>query len=274
MRRVAALLRGTWRTLGILTLMVLAVGMALAVMVAPGRLQAERLCGWWMRQLLALLGVRVQLSGATPAAPEGLLVANHVSWLDIAVIASLLPGRFVAKRELRDWPLLGSLAEAAGTYFIRRGGHATQALSERLECQLRGGGRVLLFPEGTTTRGTSLRRFHPRLFAAAAAGSATIQPLALRYGRAPDGRDLAPFVDEDSLLPHLLRLLGIPGLEVHVVLAPAFVAVGSRSALARRAQAAVAGALAEGDTAEPAGYRQAQLGETATALPTEAAQLQ
>lgn len=217
--------------------------MALAVAVSPRPLAPEPLMAWWMGQLLGVLRVRVRCSGS-PAAPDGLVVANHVSWLDIAVIASLLPGRFVAKSEVRDWPLIGALAAAAGSYFIRRGSNATQTLTDRMEPCLRAGGRIVLFPEGTTTAGDSVRRFHPRLFAAAGSASAVIQPLALRYGRAPDGRDVAPFVGDDAFLPHLLQLLGLPGLDVQVILAPAFIASEERGALARRARAAVADALA------------------------------
>lgn len=217
--------------------------MALSVAVSPRPLPPEPLTAWWMRQLLGVLRVRVRCSGAPPT-PNGLVVANHVSWLDIAVIASLMPSRFVAKSEVRDWPLIGALAAAAGSYFIRRGHSATQALTDRMEPCLRAGGRIVLFPEGTTTAGDSVRRFHPRLFAAAASASAIIQPLALRYGRAPDGRDVAPFVGDDAFLPHLLQLLGLPGLGVRVVLAPAFLASEERGALARKARAAVAEALA------------------------------
>ncbi|WP_052368181.1 lysophospholipid acyltransferase family protein [Algiphilus aromaticivorans] len=244
MRHPAALARGVWRALCIVVLLGVAGFMALAVAVSPRPLPPEPLTAWWMRQLLGVLRVRVRCSGS-PAAPDGLVVANHVSWLDIAVIAGLLPGRFVAKSEVRDWPLIGALAAAAGSYFIRRGSNATQALTDRMEPRLRAGGRIVLFPEGTTTAGDSVRRFHPRLFAAAANVSAVIQPLALRYGRAPDGRNVAPFVGDDAFLPHLLQLLGLPGLEVQVMLAPAFIAKEERGALARRARAAVADALAE-----------------------------
>jgi 1-acyl-sn-glycerol-3-phosphate acyltransferase len=242
-RRAAALARGVWRGLCIAVLLAVAGVMALVVAASPRPLPPEPLTAWWMRQLLGVLRVRVRCSGAPPA-PDGLVVANHVSWLDIAVIASLLPGRFVAKSEVRDWPLIGALAAAAGSYFIRRGSNATQKLSDRMEQRLRAGGRIVLFPEGTTTAGDSVRRFHPRLFAAAANTSATIQPLALRYGRAPDGRNVAPFVGDDAFLPHLLQLLGLPGLDVQVVLAPAFTANEERGALARKARAAVTEALA------------------------------
>lgn len=239
----AAFVRSVWRALCIAVLLVVAGAMALSVAVSPRPLPPEPLTAWWMRQLLGVLRVRVRCSG-TPPTPDGLVVANHVSWLDIAVIASLMPGRFVAKSEVRDWPLIGALAAAAGSYFIRRGSNATQALTDRMEPRLRAGGRIVLFPEGTTTTGASVRRFHPRLFAAATSTSAVIQPLALRYGRAPDGRDVAPFVGDEAFLPHLLQLLGLPGLEVQVVLAPAFIANGERGALARKARANVAEALA------------------------------
>lgn len=238
----AAHVRRIWRMLCIVPLLLVAALMALAVSVSPRPIAPEPLTAWWMRQLLGVLRVRVHCSGPMPS-QRGLVVANHVSWLDIPIIAGLLPGRFVAKREVRDWPLIGALAEAAGSYFIRRGGHGTQALMDRMEPRLRSGGRIVLFPEGTTTVGASVRRFHPRLFAAAAGTGAVIQPLALRYAQTPDGREIAPFVGDDAFLPHLMRVLALRGLDVHLRLAPAFAADGERAALARRARAAVVGAL-------------------------------
>lgn len=244
MPQPAALARSAWRALCLLVLLMIAVLMALAVRLSPQPLDPDPLMAWWFRQLLGLLRVRVRWDGAAPDA-GGLIVANHVSWLDIAVIGSRLPGRFVAKSELREWPLLGALAESAGCYFIHRGRHASSRLNERMAPRLHTRGRIILFPEGTTTDGNRVRRFHARLFAGAVSAEARIQPLALHYAATSDGRALAPFVGEDAFLPHLLRLLGVRELQVQAQLTPALRARNERGALAREARAAVIAALAE-----------------------------
>ncbi|MBK8184609.1 MAG: 1-acyl-sn-glycerol-3-phosphate acyltransferase [Candidatus Competibacteraceae bacterium] len=105
----------------------------------------------------------------TPHAGDTLFVANHISWLDIFCIAAVCPTHFLAKRDVAAWPLFGWLCRRAGTAFIQRGRSdgATEAI-EQLVWRLRRGERVLVFPEGTSTIGESVRRFHPRLFSGAA----------------------------------------------------------------------------------------------------------
>lgn len=160
----------------------------------------------WCRRLLAILGVELRVHGALRGGPV-FLVANHVSWLDIPVIAAARPCHFLSKAEVADWPLIGWLARAMGTLFIRRGSGESREKAEEIRAHLALGRSILVFPEGTTTDGTTVRRFLAPLFAAA--DQVVVQPLALRY-RDAEGRfdPTLAFIDDDRLHHHLWRLLG------------------------------------------------------------------
>ena len=187
-----------------------------------------------------ILGVRVRASGVAHAG-AALFVANHISWLDIFCIAAVCPTHFLAKQDVAAWPLFGWLCRRAGTAFIRRGGDngAAEAM-EQLAWRLRQGQRVLVFPEGTSTAGETVRRFYPRLFQAALLARCPVQAIALRYPH-PEGINPAvPFVGDDELLPHLWRLLGEPAMvaELHfgIVRLPPH---SSRDALAQLTRAEI-----------------------------------
>lgn len=144
----------------------------------------------WARKLLAIVRVRVTVHGRPPAVRgEGaLIVANHVSWLDIHVLHSLIPSRFVSKAEVRDWPLIGWMAEQAGTLFLDRRKKAdARRVNETMAALLRQGECLALFPEGTTTDGTRLLPFYPSLLQPAVVAGARVWPAVIRY-RHPDGR--------------------------------------------------------------------------------------
>jgi len=199
--------------LPLLTLHILA-GVLIAAALGPGqqrRYVSTRPLTWWSRGLCRILGARLQIRGtAHPGA--ALLVANHISWIDIFCIAAVCPTQFLAKQEVAEWPLFGWLCRRAGTAFIRRGGDngAGEAM-EQLVWRLHNGERVLVFPEGTSTTGETVRRFHPRLLQAAILARCPVQAIALRYPQADGIHPLIPFVGDDALLPHLWRLLGEPG---------------------------------------------------------------
>jgi 1-acyl-sn-glycerol-3-phosphate acyltransferase len=236
---VRAALRGAF------VLLHLTVGLLMATVAGLDlfeRLDRARLAGWWHRVLLRILGVRVRRHGE-PVATAHLSVANHVSWLDISVINAIEPVRFVAKSEIRNWPLAGWLATAAGSFYLRRGKGDVPRLADRLAVFLRGGGSVALFPEGTTSDGRGVLRFHARMFAPAIDARCAVQPVALRY-HAVDGRDIAPFVGDDDLLRHVLRVLRVARLDVDVTYCAPIDARGrERTELASAAQAAVEQAL-------------------------------
>lgn len=206
------------------------------------RTPRERLTQGWNWRLLAILGVRLQMEG-TPLRGAHLTVANHVSWLDIPVLAALEPTRFVSKSEVRYWPLAGWFATAAGTFFIRRGKGGAARLLEKLVPHPCAGGCAVLFPEGTTTDGTEVRPFHPRLFQAAIDAQCAVQPVTLQYSLAPDGRNVAPFIGNDLLGAHLLRLLRTPALEVRVSYGPPIRPTTGRDELALEAHAFVRSAM-------------------------------
>ena len=146
----------------------------------------------WAQSLLAILAVRVHCEGRPPphARKGAMIAANHISWVDIFAISSLRHTRFIAKSEIRDWPLAGWLAERSGTIFIRRARrHDTARINERVHDALAEGDCVGLFPEGTTTEGDRLLKFHSSLFEPAVANRARVYPVAVRYEH-PDGSPL------------------------------------------------------------------------------------
>lgn len=181
-----------------------------------------------------------------PALGPGLVVANHVSWLDIFVINSMEPARFVAKSDIRDWPLLGYLCARSGTIFISRGkARDVRKTFKNLVGSIEAGERVAFFPEGTTAAQGSLLPFHANLFEAAIDAGVPVQPLALRYldchGALDAGVD---YIGDTSFLDSMLTILG--GAPVHaqiLVLAPLASAGGHRRALAVASHDAIGAAL-------------------------------
>lgn len=171
----------------------------------------------WMDQALRVIGVRVHGYGEPLSAQSVLLVANHISFLDIIVISAFTPARFLSKDTVRYWPLVGQLSQMSGTLFIQRGRRSaiSQVLSE-LKQALRHPRPVVIFPEGTTSLGESVLRFHRGLLQSAVETEVPVQPVALRYLR--DGRPdrHAAYIDNDNFVLNLLRLMSLPGSEVHV----------------------------------------------------------
>jgi len=161
----------------------------------------------WCRRFLSILGVELTVTGSRVEAPV-FLVSNHVSWLDIPVIASQRHLYFLSKAEVGDWPLIGTLARAMGTLFIKRGSGESVRKAQEIAGRLQQGHTVLVFPEGTTTDGSSLRRFFPQLFDAPLLAGVPVQPLAVRYldsMGAPD-RGLA-FIGDDEFHHHLWAMM-------------------------------------------------------------------
>lgn len=180
----------------------------------------------WSRQLLDAMGIRLRVAGKPAAA--GLVIANHISWLDIYAINALAPTAFVAKDELRAWPLIGWLCAKTDTIFLERGSRAGAARAKAHITEALGRHwRVGVFPEGTTGYGDGVLPFHAALFQAAIDADAPIAPVALRY-TGPDGkRSLAPaYVGDTSLWQCLRAIATAGGLTVHLAFLPAFPAAG------------------------------------------------
>jgi lyso-ornithine lipid O-acyltransferase len=175
---------------------------------------------WWQRGVCRILNIQVVLRGK----PEdsSFVVANHVSWLDIPVLASVWYGAFLSKAEVAEWPVIGWLVRHSGTVMIRRGSAVSlgEAMGRLQRCLSLGGG-ICMFPEGTTSDGSAVRRFQPRLFEAAVQSDAWVQPVALRYFDA-DGNlhPRAPFIGDDDFVSHLWRLLHGPAVRVELVFLP------------------------------------------------------
>jgi 1-acyl-sn-glycerol-3-phosphate acyltransferase len=153
-----------------------------------------------------------------PVPSRGLVVANHLSYLDIAIVSAAMPCFFVSKTEVGRWPYFGRAARTGGTIFIDRSSRASttevaQQISERLRLQI----PVLLFPEGTSSDGSQVLRFHSSLFEPAVAAAAPVTAAAVRYVL-EDGsaeRELCWF-DDALFLPHLWKALGTAGLSAEV----------------------------------------------------------
>jgi 1-acyl-sn-glycerol-3-phosphate acyltransferase len=193
----------------------------------------------WCRWVVRAAGVQVRITGA--AAPTGglLLVANHISWLDIPLLAAVRPARMLAKAEIRRWPVAGPVA-ARGALFIDR--DRLRALPDtvaRIAEVLRGGGAVAVFPEGSTWCGRAQGTFRRAVFQAALDADVPVQPVRLRYRISEGPHSTAPaFIGDDSLLASVWRVARSRGLvadvEVRDAIAPG--THGDRRALARAAQ--------------------------------------
>lgn len=181
----------------------------------------RRLKASWAIALLDTLGVEVE-ADLTHAVPGALVVANHISWIDIYVINSVLPSAFVSKEEVRHWPLIGWLAAKNDTIFLRRGsrGHA-RIINQQVAELLGQGQHVAVFPEGTTTDGTHLLHFHAALIQPALAAGRPVLPVAISYWELDGQRSLAPRYDGDISLGQCTRaILGRKRLIARLVTTP------------------------------------------------------
>ena len=192
----------------------------LALLRIRGPFTFERRALWLQstaRLVISCLGIRVQITGRPPA--QGLLVSNHLSYLDIVIFAATVPSCMVAKAEIARWPVFGLMARASGALFVDRSSRAsavavTNQVAERLKESL----PVLFFPEGTSTDGAQVLPFHSRFFVPAVESRAPVTAAAVRYV-IEDGtleRELCWFGDE-VLISHLCKALGTAGFtaEVH-----------------------------------------------------------
>ena len=206
----------------------------------------------WARDVLHAMGASVQVSGSPPpTSPDAmpvrcLLVGNHVSWVDIVVLLSVCPVTFVAKSEIRRWPLVGRLCTNAGTLFIERARRsAAKRINATLTDALSQGRLVFIFPEGTTTDGTGVGHFHSALFQSAADAEAMVQPVALRYTDNKGRYSSAPnFVGETTFLESLWSATAAPHIVARLAfLAPRDAAGRDRRLLAEEARHAIAETL-------------------------------
>lgn len=200
----------------------------------------------WSARLLRILGVRLHLHHAPAQVRPLMLVANHVSWLDIFMLNAAIPVRFVAKSEIRGWPAIGWLSARTGTLFIERGRRRDTARVNRLIVEaMLDGDVVAVFPEGTTSDGSQLLRFHSSLLQPALMAGAGVQPVALRLEH-DDGSlcTEAAYDGDKSLWKSLRQIVSQPAIDAHVHFLPLLATdVLHRRELAEAAHAAIASHL-------------------------------
>jgi 1-acyl-sn-glycerol-3-phosphate acyltransferase len=215
----------------------LQIGLMLAFVGASAR--AEWLHRW-CRFACRVLGLRLTTSGAMP--DSGLLVSNHLSYLDIIALSSLRSCVFVAKRDVRGWPLFGWLARAAGTIFVERNCRSATANEvKRISLAIESGLLVVLFPEGTSSDGATVLPFKSSLLQAAIAARSPIAVAGIDYQLA-DGSvaDEVCYWRNMTLVPHLLNLLSKRAIETTVHFSPSRLRTYDRKTLARELRAEAA----------------------------------
>lgn len=226
--------------------MLLGAGLALVLPVLPTAFR-QGLVRAWYRALLRAFGVRLVVHGRADLGAGGLVVSNHVSWLDVIALQTLRPMRLLAKSEVGAWPVVGPLARRAGALFIDRDRLGTLRRAVRAITEaLRADALVGAFPEGTTWCGPVSGRYRPAVFQAAVDAGSPVHPVALLYRRA-DGEPttVAAFVGEATLIESVLAVARARDLVIDLFLLAALDAreIPDRRELARRAEAATNGAL-------------------------------
>jgi 1-acyl-sn-glycerol-3-phosphate acyltransferase len=208
---------------------------------AAGR---QRRIRWWSAKMLRMLGITLQVQGQFRPGAK-LIVANHVSWLDIMAVHAVCPeARFVSKADVQHWPLVGRLVASADTLYIERerARDALRVVHQMAEA-MGSGDTVAVFPEGTTGPGPELLPFHANLLQAAIAGGTPVQPVALRYADAHGPHSVAAqFIGDTTLAQSLWMLARGERLRLHLSVLPA---QGSRHADRRSLTALLRGQIAE-----------------------------
>ena len=169
----------------------------------------------WARRMLRVVGIGLEVRGQAPAAGPLLLVANHISWLDILVMHAARYCRFVSKSDVRHWPLIGTLATGAGTLYIERESRRdAMRVVHRMAQSLQAGDILAIFPEGTTSDGIALLPFHGNLVQAAISSGTPVQPVALQFVETLTGRvSTTPcYIGDDNLLASIWRTLAGPAI--------------------------------------------------------------
>jgi len=231
-------------------------GLAHGLTLVPGWLGTNR---WsaasrryeraFLQRIAHRLVAHVDVTGAEPAGPGTLFIANHISWLDIPIFGTVLDTGFIAKADVRQWPLIGPLARRSGTLFVEREArHRVHHQADMIAQRLRAGNSLLLFAEGTTSDGVDILPFRSSLFEAAQ-HAARVQPVAIGYHRG-DGMRLGDdqlraisWAGDESLLPNARRVTGMH-LAAEVRLTPCFAPDpgSSRKTLAGQCRDAIADA--------------------------------
>ncbi|MEO6155337.1 MAG: lysophospholipid acyltransferase family protein [Thermomonas sp.] len=188
----------------------------LAVHEVGGHQVGHAALRWWARWFLRIFGMRLRREGV-PLPGGSMFVANHVSWVDIVALHSQHMMGFIAKHEIRSWPVIGWLTTHTETIYLRRGNaDSLGSVMQDMAMRLRAGRAVAAFPEGGTRSGEVLGPFHARIFSAAVAADAPVQPVALCYGVGCEAQSIVAYAPRESFMANLVRLLGEPSRPVRV----------------------------------------------------------
>ena len=218
------------------------------------RLRVKRVWSQWVMRAVGVQWASNPLPIELPTGPT-MVVMNHVSWLDIIILNALIPSTFVAKSEIRHWPLIGLLAARTGTVFIERGSrHAVRHVNHEIVKRLASGEVITFFPEGTTSDGRHVLPFHASLFAMAVADpehhrvGVSVVPIALSYFHHGQPTARVAYVGEQTLMQSMMSVLATPGLQVVLDILPIIGAeddaATTRHGLAALAHARIAAAVA------------------------------
>ena len=224
-------------------------GLATAALIFPFAPAAARfaLKRRWALRMIRALGVRLRVEGSAPV-HGAILVANHVSWLDVLAIASSAPVVFVAKSEVSGWPAIGWLAARAGTLFLKRSsGRSLLRVKNRIGALLLAGRGVALFAEGTTSNGSAVLPFRSGLLQAAVDSARPVQAVAIAYyDEDGESSEAAAFIDGMSLWQSIGAICRCGRITARLVVIPPLALAGrSRKELAREARDAITAALAQ-----------------------------
>jgi 1-acyl-sn-glycerol-3-phosphate acyltransferase len=187
-----------------------------------------------IRRAQRVLAMRIDIAGSFPA--SGLIVANHLSYVDVLVLSAIRPVAFVAKAEVENWPVFGFCAKCAGTVFIERERRSAVApVLERMQSVLTAGVPLVLFPEGTSSNGDTVLPFKPALFAVVERLSVPVTTCAIGYSlRDGSVRDEICYWGTHDFLSHLVNLLTKTGISARVAFGPERILTGDRKTLARQ----------------------------------------
>ena len=227
----------------------LAWGLVLALFY-PGLTEAarRRTQRRWSHGLLKIIDLRVAITAdeALHQLHPGIVVTNHISWLDVFVLNAVMPMRFVAKSEVRRWPVIGWLSRQVQTLYIERG-NARDAVRINRQAQtlLQNGESLAVFPEGTTTDGAAVAKFHASLLQSAIDAAVPIHPVAIRYHDAMGEHSAAPaYIADVTLIGSLWSVLSCRSLHVHLFATPSLQTHDcDRRALARQAHRQISDAI-------------------------------
>ncbi len=175
----------------------------------------------WLQNVVKAVGLEVQVKGKVATDEQSSLwVANHISWMDIAVVGSQGAG-FLSKSEVRKWPLIGWLGDKSGTIFIERGGkNASQVAAKAIAEKIFAGDNILVFPEGTTSSGDNVKRFHARIFAPALDHQLSVQPIVVQYLDEQGQLHPKAVWNNQSFMSNMLGVLAQPRIRVILTFLP------------------------------------------------------